>query len=170
MWVYWQVWSYVNTPRRAGIQPREVLPMKLRAITIAAETTAQTQTTGTVTFLTCPEKLTHYCIHGECRYIKEMDVVSCRCHPGFVGARCEFIDFSPRREEKKYIILICAVVGLLLVIVVILIVFLHRKCNLCHKKSRSRNESRNGAEKNHEDTNLKLIADSAEQPNRTNSV
>uniref|UniRef100_A0A3B3ZEC8 EGF-like domain-containing protein n=1 Tax=Periophthalmus magnuspinnatus TaxID=409849 RepID=A0A3B3ZEC8_9GOBI len=75
-------------------------------------------------FSTCPEKLTHYCIHGECRYIKEMDVVSCRCHPGFVGARCEFIDFSPRREEKKYIILICAVVGLLLVIVVILIVFL----------------------------------------------
>lgn len=28
-------------------------------------------------FSTCPEELTYYCIHGECRYIKEMKETSC---------------------------------------------------------------------------------------------
>lgn len=29
-------------------------------------------------FSKCPEELEHYCIHGECRYIKDQDAPSCR--------------------------------------------------------------------------------------------
>ncbi len=29
-------------------------------------------------FSKCPEELTHYCVHGECRYIQEQKAPSCR--------------------------------------------------------------------------------------------
>lgn len=29
-------------------------------------------------FSECPEELTHYCIHGDCRYIREQEAPSCR--------------------------------------------------------------------------------------------
>ncbi|KAJ0057247.1 hypothetical protein NL108_002190 [Boleophthalmus pectinirostris] len=123
-------------------------------------------------FSTCPEKLTFYCIHGECRYIKEMDMVSCRCHPGFIGSRCEIIDLGVLIGEKSQIIIICAVVGLVLLIllVVLICVFSHRRGRLCNKKRRHTNEPRNGTEKLHMDVTSALIADSPEQPHTTNSV
>ncbi|XP_072310838.1 probetacellulin [Eucyclogobius newberryi] len=101
-------------------------------------------------FSTCPEQLAVYCIHGECRYIKEMNVASCRCHPGFVGSRCEFLDFDWLKEERRHIIIIiCAVVGLVLLIllVVFICIFSHRRGKLCIPKRRRRDELRNATEK-----------------------
>lgn len=122
-------------------------------------------------FSPCPEKLTYYCIHGECRYIKEMDEPSCRCEPGFVGSRCERLDFDWLKDERRQIIIICVCVGLVLLILFVIFIcfFSHRGGRLCRQKRRSRNEPRNGTEKLHMDA-TSLIPDSREQPHATNSV
>ncbi|CAL1567658.1 unnamed protein product [Knipowitschia caucasica] len=114
-------------------------------------------------FLSCPEQLTYYCIHGECRYIKEMDLASCRCHYGFYGSRCEFLDFDAHKMGKREIIIVvCAVVGLVLLIV--LVVFI---CLFTFRKGRRREERRNG---NKLDVNSTLIAVSTEEPHKDDSV
>ncbi|KAK7896506.1 hypothetical protein WMY93_021831 [Mugilogobius chulae] len=122
-------------------------------------------------FSACPEKLSYYCIHGDCRYIKEMDVASCRCHPGYLGSRCELLDFDWRRGERQTIIITCAVGGLVLLILFIIFIccFSHRRGKLCRQKSR--NEPKNGTEKLHLEATSTLIPDSTEQPSyTTNSV
>lgn len=119
-------------------------------------------------FSKCPEELTYYCIHGECRYIREMEEPSCRCDPGFVGSRCEFLDLGLLKEERKKIIVISVSVGLVILIlfVVFICFFSHRRGRLCKQKQRRRDEPRNGTEK----LNMSLISDSAEQPRTTVSV
>lgn len=123
-------------------------------------------------FTTCPEKLTYYCIHGECRYIKEMDEPSCRCDPGYDGSRCELLRLDWLKEEQKRIIIICVCVGLLLLILFVIFIccFSHRRGRLCKQKRRRRDEPRNGTEKPHMDVTLSLIHDSGERPHPANSV
>uniref|UniRef100_A0A4X2KKK8 EGF-like domain-containing protein n=1 Tax=Vombatus ursinus TaxID=29139 RepID=A0A4X2KKK8_VOMUR len=36
----------------------------------------------------CDEKYKNYCIHGECKYLESLEVVTCNCHPDFFGERC----------------------------------------------------------------------------------
>lgn len=123
-------------------------------------------------FSTCPEKLTFYCIHGECRYLQEMEEPSCRCDPGYVGSRCEFLDIDWLKGDRRQIIIIGVIVGLVLLIlfVVLICFFSHRRGRLCKQKRRRRDEPRNGTEKLHMDVTLGLIPDSTEQPHTTNSV
>lgn len=123
-------------------------------------------------FSTCPEELTYYCIHGECRYLREMGEPSCRCEPGFFGPRCEFLDFDRLKEERKQIIIICVSVGLVLLIILVVFIcfFSHRRGTVCKQKRRRRPEPRNGTEKLHMDINFSLIPDSTEQPHTTNAV
>lgn len=118
-------------------------------------------------FSPCPEEFTYYCVHGECRYIKEMKQTSCRCDPGFFGARCELLDiFDKRIAERKRIIIICVIVGLVLLIffVIFICCLSHRRGRFCKRKRRQRDEPRNGTEKLHMDVTLSLIPDSTEQP------
>ncbi|XP_051019319.1 proheparin-binding EGF-like growth factor [Acomys russatus] len=36
----------------------------------------------------CLRKYKDYCIHGECKYLKDLQTPSCQCHPGYHGERC----------------------------------------------------------------------------------
>ncbi|XP_058473946.1 probetacellulin isoform X2 [Solea solea] len=100
-------------------------------------------------FSTCPEEFKHYCVHGECRYVEEQKTPSCRCAPGYVGYRCQYVDLDWQKAEKRQIIIACVVVGLLLLILLIVFIFFcsHRRYRLCWRKGRRREEPRNGSEK-----------------------
>ncbi|XP_053267660.1 probetacellulin isoform X1 [Pleuronectes platessa] len=100
-------------------------------------------------FSRCPEELTHYCIHGECRYIEEQKAPSCRCHKGFIGSRCEHLDLDWRKGEKQQIIIACVIGGLVLLILLIVFICVcsHRRSRLCPWRGRRREERRNGSEK-----------------------
>uniref|UniRef100_A0A3Q3FY96 Betacellulin, epidermal growth factor family member n=1 Tax=Labrus bergylta TaxID=56723 RepID=A0A3Q3FY96_9LABR len=101
-------------------------------------------------FSKCPEELTFYCVHGDCRYIKEQKTPSCRCTYGYVGSRCEYVDLDWRIGEKRQIIIVAIIAALILLI--LLIVFIcfcsHRRprCK-CWRRRRRREEPRNGKEK-----------------------
>lgn len=101
-------------------------------------------------FSKCPEELTHYCVHGVCRYVTEQKTPSCRCLQGYSGSRCEYVDLGPLIGEKRYIIVVGVIGGL--VLVVLLIVFIcfcsRRRCRLCwRRRRRRREEPMNGTEK-----------------------
>uniref|UniRef100_UPI0037E96F38 probetacellulin isoform X2 n=1 Tax=Semicossyphus pulcher TaxID=241346 RepID=UPI0037E96F38 len=98
-------------------------------------------------FSKCPEELTHYCVHGDCRYVKEQKTASCRCLHGYTGSRCEYVNLDVQIGEKRKIIIICVIT--LLVILVLLIVFICfcSRCRLCWRRRRRREEPRNGTEK-----------------------
>lgn len=36
----------------------------------------------------CAAKFQNFCIHGECRYIENLEVVTCHCHQDYFGERC----------------------------------------------------------------------------------
>ncbi|XP_029301309.1 probetacellulin isoform X2 [Cottoperca gobio] len=100
-------------------------------------------------FSKCPEELTNYCIHGECRYIEEQKAPSCRCQRGYIGSRCEYLDLDWRIGEKRQIIIACVIAGLIFLILVIVFICIcsHRRCRLCWRRGRRREEPRNGTEK-----------------------
>ncbi|XP_071400501.1 probetacellulin [Centroberyx affinis] len=118
----------------------------------------------------CPKELKHYCIHGECRYIKEQKAPSCRCEQGFIGSRCEYVDLDWRIGEQRQIIIACVIAGL--VFLILLIVFIcicsHRRCRLCRQRGRRREEPRNETEKlsmiDTSATHRTLTPDSTEPP------
>lgn len=126
-------------------------------------------------FSKCPEELTHYCVHGECRYIKEQEAPSCRCQHGYVGSRCEYVDLDWRIGEKRQIIIVCVIAVLVFFIVIIIFICLwsHRRCRLCRRRGRQREEPRNGTEKlsmmDASTAHTTLTPDPAE-PLHTNSV
>ncbi|XP_078127851.1 probetacellulin isoform X5 [Sander vitreus] len=99
--------------------------------------TADTIDTGQWTghFSKCPEELTNYCIHGECRYVEEQNAPSCRCQRGYIGGS--------------------------------------RRCRLCWRRGRRREEPRNRTEKlsmmDTSTTHTTLMVDSTEPPH-TNTV
>uniref|UniRef100_A0A673CD46 Betacellulin, epidermal growth factor family member n=1 Tax=Sphaeramia orbicularis TaxID=375764 RepID=A0A673CD46_9TELE len=73
-------------------------------------------------FSKCPEELMYYCIHGDCRYIKDQNTPSCRCQRGYIGSRCEYMDLDWLKGDKRQILIICVVTGLVLLI--LLLVFI----------------------------------------------
>ncbi|TNN55521.1 Probetacellulin [Liparis tanakae] len=98
----------------------------------------------------CTEELTHYCIHGDCRYIREQEAPSCRCQRGYIGSRCEYLDLDWRIGEKRQIVIVCIIAGLVLLILLIVFMCLcsHRRCRLWRRRGRRREEEhRNGTEK-----------------------
>ncbi|XP_070845494.1 probetacellulin isoform X2 [Chaetodon trifascialis] len=126
-------------------------------------------------FSKCPEEFTSYCVHGECRYIEEQQTPSCRCQPGYIGSRCEYLDLDWRIGEKQQIIIACVIAGLVFLVVFIVFICIcsHRRYRLCWRRRRRREEPRNGTEKlSMMDTSAaqtRLTEDSAEPP-RTNAV
>ncbi|XP_024917716.1 probetacellulin isoform X2 [Cynoglossus semilaevis] len=100
-------------------------------------------------FSECPQQFEFYCVHGDCRYVKDQETPSCRCHHGFIGSRCEYVDLGFLRGEKRHIIIACIVTGLLLLILLLgFICFCsRRKSRLCWQKRRRREAPTNGSEK-----------------------
>uniref|UniRef100_A0A673C9T4 Betacellulin, epidermal growth factor family member n=1 Tax=Sphaeramia orbicularis TaxID=375764 RepID=A0A673C9T4_9TELE len=70
-------------------------------------------------FSKCPEELMYYCIHGDCRYIKDQNTPSCRCQRGYIGSRCEYMDLDWLKGDKRQILIICVVTGLVLLILLL---------------------------------------------------
>ncbi|GLD55478.1 probetacellulin-like protein [Lates japonicus] len=126
-------------------------------------------------FSKCPEELVHYCVHGECRYIKQQKTPSCRCQQGYIGSRCEYVDLDWRIGEKRQIIIACVIAGLisLILLIVFICICSHRRYRLCRRRGRQREEPRNGTEKlsmmDTRATHATLTPDSTEPPH-TNAV
>ncbi|XP_023120400.1 probetacellulin isoform X2 [Amphiprion ocellaris] len=125
-------------------------------------------------FSKCPEELQNYCIHGECRYVEDQNAPSCRCWFGYDGPRCEFVILDPLIDNRQ-IIIGCTIAGLVLIILLIVFICIcsHRRCRLCRRRGRRREEPRNGTEKlsmmDTGATHTTLTPDSTE-PLHTNSV
>ncbi|XP_077353632.1 probetacellulin [Festucalex cinctus] len=137
--------------------------------------TAPTSDTGQWNghFTKCPQELNHYCIHGECRFVKDQKAASCRCQHGYIGSRCEYVDLDWRRGDKRQMIIICVIAALVVLILLIVFVFVcsHRRSRCCRKRGRRREEPRNGMEKLHMmDTNSHPVTPDSREPLNANDV
>uniref|UniRef100_A0A3Q2YG53 Probetacellulin-like n=1 Tax=Hippocampus comes TaxID=109280 RepID=A0A3Q2YG53_HIPCM len=124
-------------------------------------------------FSKCPQELNHYCIHGECRFVKDQKAPSCRCQRGYVGSRCEYVDLDWRRGERKQMIIVCVIVALIVLILLLVFVFVcsHRRLRCCRKRGRRREEPRNGTEKlKMMDTNAHPLTPVSGEPLTNNDV
>ncbi|XP_040830887.1 proheparin-binding EGF-like growth factor isoform X1 [Ochotona curzoniae] len=82
----------------------------------------------------CLKKYKDFCIHGECKYLKELRAPSCICHPGYHGERCHGLSLPVENRLYTYdhttILAVVAVVlssVCLLVIVGLLMFRYHRR-------------------------------------------
>ncbi|KAM4875240.1 proheparin-binding EGF-like growth factor [Thomomys bottae] len=82
----------------------------------------------------CLRKYKDFCIHGECKYLKELRAPSCICHPGYHGERCHGLSLPVENRLYSYdhttILAVVAVVlssVCLLVIVGLLMFRYHRR-------------------------------------------
>ncbi|XP_055481503.1 proheparin-binding EGF-like growth factor [Psammomys obesus] len=82
----------------------------------------------------CLKKYKDFCIHGECRYLKDLRTPSCHCHPGYHGARCHGLTLPVENPLYTYdhttVLAVVAVVlssVCLLVIVGLLMFRYHRR-------------------------------------------
>lgn len=50
----------------------------------------------------CLRKYKDFCIHGECKYVKELRAPSCICHPGYHGERCHGLSLPVENRLSTY--------------------------------------------------------------------
>ncbi|XP_023559177.1 proheparin-binding EGF-like growth factor isoform X2 [Octodon degus] len=50
----------------------------------------------------CLRKYKDFCIHGECKYLKEFRAPSCICHPGYHGERCHGLSLPVENRLYTY--------------------------------------------------------------------
>ncbi|XP_053735434.1 proheparin-binding EGF-like growth factor [Synchiropus splendidus] len=50
----------------------------------------------------CLKKYKDYCIHGTCRYLRDIRAASCVCDASFSGERCEFFTLPVERPKEGY--------------------------------------------------------------------
>ncbi|XP_006261843.1 proheparin-binding EGF-like growth factor [Alligator mississippiensis] len=50
----------------------------------------------------CLQKYKDFCIHGECKYIKELGAPSCICQPGYHGERCHGLTLPVENPSTSY--------------------------------------------------------------------
>ncbi|KAM9820117.1 probetacellulin [Neosynchiropus ocellatus] len=134
-------------------------------------TTATTETPWSGHFSECPEELRYYCIHGDCRYVTEQKTPSCRCHDGYMGHRCEYLNLGWLTEERQ-IIIYCSIAGLVVLILFIVFIWIY-----AHHRSRRRGMRRrregtgNGTEKlPMMDTNVAHSVPESAEPTHTYSA
>uniref|UniRef100_A0A7N8YLY1 Proheparin-binding EGF-like growth factor n=1 Tax=Mastacembelus armatus TaxID=205130 RepID=A0A7N8YLY1_9TELE len=61
----------------------------------------------------CLKKYKDFCIHGTCRYLRDIRAPSCVCHPDYSGERCEFFTLpvqSPEGYNRTTALAVVAVV------------------------------------------------------------
>uniref|UniRef100_A0A8D0HEV6 Proheparin-binding EGF-like growth factor n=1 Tax=Sphenodon punctatus TaxID=8508 RepID=A0A8D0HEV6_SPHPU len=82
----------------------------------------------------CLRKHKNFCIHGECRYIKEMRAPSCICQPGYHGERCHGlilpVENRTTGNDHTTVLAVTAVVLSSLCLIIITALLLLR----CHKR------------------------------------
>ncbi|XP_068815901.1 proheparin-binding EGF-like growth factor [Struthio camelus] len=82
----------------------------------------------------CLRKYKDFCIHGECKYIKELGAPSCICQPGYHGERCHGlslpVEHPPSTYDHTTALAVVAVVLSSLCLVIIAALLMLR----CHKR------------------------------------
>ncbi|KAG2465388.1 probetacellulin-like [Polypterus senegalus] len=93
-------------------------------------------------FSKCPKEYKDYCIKGKCRYVIQEQQPACICEEGYIGSRCELMDFFIQRGDKKQIIIASLIAAMVLLIFIIIFICIcaHRQ-KFCHKKKRKPEES-----------------------------
>ncbi|KAF4077538.1 hypothetical protein AMELA_G00209250 [Ameiurus melas] len=93
-------------------------------------------------FSECPDKYTHFCIHGTCHFVQEEDRPICKCENGYIGARCEYLYFDWLVGEQREIVIISIISGLviLLLIIVFICISAHRRLYRKRSKEKKRDE------------------------------
>ncbi|XP_034365153.1 amphiregulin [Arvicanthis niloticus] len=66
----------------------------------------------------CTAEFQNFCIHGECKYIENLEVVTCNCHHDYFGERCGEKSMKTHSEDdndlsKIAIIVFVSAVGLM---------------------------------------------------------
>ncbi|NXA40180.1 BTC protein, partial [Eudromia elegans] len=71
-------------------------------------------------FSRCPDEYRHYCVKGRCRFVVAEQAPACVCEQGYMGARCERVDFFYLRGDQGQIIIISLIAaGAALVVLVV---------------------------------------------------
>uniref|UniRef100_A0A8C9N524 Proheparin-binding EGF-like growth factor n=1 Tax=Serinus canaria TaxID=9135 RepID=A0A8C9N524_SERCA len=82
----------------------------------------------------CLRKYKDFCIHGECKYIRELGAPSCICQPGYHGERCHGlllpVEHPPSAYDHTTALAVVAVVLSSLCLVIIAALLMLR----CHKR------------------------------------
>ncbi|KAJ7402099.1 hypothetical protein BTVI_89436 [Pitangus sulphuratus] len=82
----------------------------------------------------CLRKYKDFCIHGECKYIRELGAPSCICQPGYHGERCHGlllpVEHPPNVYDHTTALAVVAVVLSSLCLVIIAALLMLR----CHKR------------------------------------
>ncbi|XP_044303208.1 amphiregulin [Varanus komodoensis] len=90
----------------------------------------------------CEGKFKNFCVHGECKYIKDIQAPTCKCHQDYFGERCieQFLKTQRSNDAAGHsttvlmvhstTVLVKAAVGLsvLSFIVIVIIVIVQKKC------------------------------------------
>ncbi|XP_033907845.1 proheparin-binding EGF-like growth factor [Acipenser ruthenus] len=50
----------------------------------------------------CQRKYKDFCIHGECKYIRDLKAPSCICQQGYVGERCHLFSLPVVKNKDSY--------------------------------------------------------------------
>uniref|UniRef100_W5N2J0 Probetacellulin n=1 Tax=Lepisosteus oculatus TaxID=7918 RepID=W5N2J0_LEPOC len=99
-------------------------------------------------FSNCPEEYIDYCIKGKCRFVVDVQQPACICERGYIGHRCELLDFFYQKTEQKQIIIASVIAAL--VFLILLIIFIcccaHRR-KLCFKRRKRKEEKTEEIEK-----------------------
>ncbi|KFR00638.1 Proheparin-binding EGF-like growth factor, partial [Opisthocomus hoazin] len=82
----------------------------------------------------CLRKYKDFCIHGECKYIRELGAPSCICQPGYHGERCHGlslpVEHPPSAYDHTTALAVVAVILSSLCLVIIAALLMLR----CHKR------------------------------------
>ncbi|XP_053935721.1 proheparin-binding EGF-like growth factor [Cuculus canorus] len=82
----------------------------------------------------CLRKYKDFCIHGECKYIRELGAPSCICQPGYHGERCHGlslpVEHPPSTYDHTTALAVVAVILSCLCLVIIAALLMLR----CHKR------------------------------------
>ncbi|KAM9068209.1 protransforming growth factor alpha isoform 2-T2 [Sarcophilus harrisii] len=83
-------------------------------------------------FHDCPDSHSQFCFHGTCRFLVEEEKPACKCHSGYVGARCEHADLLAvvAANQKKQTITALVVVSIVALVVLIGICVLIHCCRI----------------------------------------
>ncbi|XP_053505443.1 probetacellulin isoform X1 [Ictalurus furcatus] len=97
-------------------------------------------------FSECPDKYTHFCIHGTCHFVQLDNRPICKCESGYFGARCEYLYFDWLVGEQREIVIISIISGLviLLLIIVFICICAHRRL---YRKKRRKEKKRDEVER-----------------------
>uniref|UniRef100_A0A8C3SXX7 Proheparin-binding EGF-like growth factor n=1 Tax=Chelydra serpentina TaxID=8475 RepID=A0A8C3SXX7_CHESE len=82
----------------------------------------------------CLRKYKDFCIHGECRYIRELRAPSCICQPGYHGERCHGLTLPVENPSTSYdhttaLAVVAVVLSSLCLIIIAALLMLR-----CHKR------------------------------------